>query len=193
MRAFINGKGYWSWKLAAKSHGISYETFVSRVHNQGWDRARAATEPLKQRPIFQVNNQAMTTTDIAEIAGLTMNAISHRIRRGMSPEDAMQPRMRPLNGGPNLELKKLRAKQRHNKHRDAVRQYKLSKQCHDCAGVFSASQLEFDHCRGPKHFELSRSGSKSLHTIATEIAKCDVVCANCHRLRHHKVMTTTPA
>lgn len=58
--------------------------------------------------------------------------------------------------------------------------------CTDCGHSFPAPTMEFDHVpgRGQKMFTLSRppSGADAV-MIRREIAKCDVVCANCHRAR----------
>ena len=45
--------------------------------------------------------------------------------------------------------------------------------------------MDFDHVRGTKVTILAklRSGRASLSKIEAEIAKCEVVCANCHRIR----------
>lgn len=58
--------------------------------------------------------------------------------------------------------------------------------CFDCGGRFVGHQMDFDH-RNPKEkgFTLcsGRAALKSRNQILAEAAKCDVVCANCHRLR----------
>lgn len=56
--------------------------------------------------------------------------------------------------------------------------------CVDC-GETDPIVLDFDHRDGTKKkFAISqRIGRCSLHTLLTEIAKCDVRCANCHRRR----------
>ena len=58
--------------------------------------------------------------------------------------------------------------------------------CADCGGKFDPICMDFDH-RDPtkKEFNVSqmRKGCQSLKRIINEIEKCDVVCANCHRLR----------
>lgn len=48
--------------------------------------------------------------------------------------------------------------------------------------------MDFDHIKGTKIGALSRMAGdgKPLASILAEIAKCDVVCANCHRLRTFK-------
>jgi hypothetical protein len=44
--------------------------------------------------------------------------------------------------------------------------------------------MDFDHVRGSKAGNVSEMiGSATVMALLTEIAKCDVVCANCHRLR----------
>jgi hypothetical protein len=53
--------------------------------------------------------------------------------------------------------------------------------CADCAEVYHYSQMDFDHVRGVKIGEVSQMTSKA--AILEEAAKCDVVCANCHRER----------
>jgi hypothetical protein len=55
--------------------------------------------------------------------------------------------------------------------------------CFDCGVQYPPAVMEFDHVRGVKSFEIgiSEMGRKDL---AEEIMKCDLRCANCHRLRH---------
>ena len=47
--------------------------------------------------------------------------------------------------------------------------------------------MDFDHVRGRKEFKISEAVQKAyalnIDNLHLEIAKCDVVCANCHRLR----------
>jgi hypothetical protein len=44
--------------------------------------------------------------------------------------------------------------------------------------------MDFDHARGRKLFNVgNKLTSVSLRRLRAEIAKCDIVCANCHRLR----------
>lgn len=73
--------------------------------------------------------------------------------------------------------------------------------CADCGGHFAGHQMDFDH-RDPatKNFWLcsGRAALKNRQQLLDEAAKCDVVCANCHRLRtrtRHRewLATRTPA
>lgn len=58
--------------------------------------------------------------------------------------------------------------------------------CADCGGHFPAVAMDFDH-RDPaaKHTGIAILVRKRTKPIAllSEIDKCDVVCANCHRVR----------
>jgi hypothetical protein len=58
--------------------------------------------------------------------------------------------------------------------------------CADCGGQFKPFQLEFDH-RDPstKSFNVmtGRAMLMSTERVLAEVAKCDIVCVNCHRLR----------
>lgn len=58
------------------------------------------------------------------------------------------------------------------------------KPCADCGGRFPTVCMDFDH-RDPalKSFRISEGGLRSRVSLEAEIAKCDVVCANCHRVR----------
>lgn len=59
------------------------------------------------------------------------------------------------------------------------------KPCFDCGGEFPPVVMDFDHRPGEtKSFGIGAlAGKKALELLAEEIAKCDVVCANCHRIR----------
>ena len=64
-------------------------------------------------------------------------------------------------------------------------EYLRSHPCIDC-GNTDVRVLEFDH-RGNKSFGIGNAVSSShlsWEKILVEIAKCDVRCANCHRIRH---------
>src|SRR5690349_8420205 len=61
-----------------------------------------------------------------------------------------------------------------------------SRPCADCHQRFAAPQMDFDHREGTvKAFRLTSGGAmlRPKATILDEVAKCDVVCANCHRVR----------
>jgi len=63
--------------------------------------------------------------------------------------------------------------------------------CIDC-GEGDPLRLQLDH-RGDKEFVIGKSlvgKSKSLADVQSEIAKCDVCCANCHQVKTHGEQNT---
>jgi len=66
--------------------------------------------------------------------------------------------------------------------RDWMAQYKLDAGCADCGYNEHPHALDFDHVE-EKEFNVSQGQDKSYKILKEEIAKCDVVCANCHRIR----------
>lgn len=61
-----------------------------------------------------------------------------------------------------------------------------NKPCMDCGGIFPPYVMDFDH-RDPKQkigtISRFRMCNYSREKIFAEIAKCDLVCSNCHRIR----------
>jgi hypothetical protein len=77
------------------------------------------------------------------------------------------------------------------RRRVSIREYVKAKKnipCTDCGKCYPWYVMDFDHVRGKKKFNLSRSTSifANIAAMEEEIAKCDVVCANCHRERTFK-------
>ena len=56
--------------------------------------------------------------------------------------------------------------------------------CVDCGRRFPPCVMQFDH-RDPstKAYEVTRMLMRARSVILAEVAKCDIVCANCHRIR----------
>lgn len=56
--------------------------------------------------------------------------------------------------------------------------------CADCGRRYGPEEMDFDHVRGDKRFNIS-DGRRHVAegVLRDEIAKCEVVCAVCHRLR----------
>ena len=65
--------------------------------------------------------------------------------------------------------------------------------CHDCGQRSAPYVMQFDH-RDPAtktHFVSRMIGRASTARILAEVAKCDIVCANCHRQRSYTRRTLT--
>lgn len=67
--------------------------------------------------------------------------------------------------------------------RRMLQDIKLSRGCADCGYNAHAEALDFDHVRGEKSFTISECTGKGYDKLLAEVEKCDVVCANCHRVR----------
>jgi len=56
----------------------------------------------------------------------------------------------------------------------------------DCQGIFPKECMDFDHVKGNKLFEIGPSFLRNRKEVEIEIEKCDLICANCHRIRTRK-------
>ncbi len=65
-----------------------------------------------------------------------------------------------------------------------MKEYLEAHPCTDC-GESNPWVLEFDHVRGEKKNDVGKlvCMGRAVATIEAEIAKCEVVCANCHKIR----------
>lgn len=71
------------------------------------------------------------------------------------------------------------------KNRAIIRAAK-DKPCMDCGVAYPYYVMQFDHVVGDKKFNIGLIGPTSKRsTLLEEIAKCQVVCANCHAMRTH--------
>ena len=78
-----------------------------------------------------------------------------------------------------------RNEQRKNKRRKFVWQYKLDHPtCVDCNVDYPPPVLDFDHLRD-KVANISEmvKTATPMEVLLKEIAKCEIVCSNCHRMR----------
>ena len=56
--------------------------------------------------------------------------------------------------------------------------------CMDCKISYPYYMMDFDHVRGTKHANVAELiNTLSNKRLDAEIAKCEVVCSNCHRAR----------
>lgn len=79
--------------------------------------------------------------------------------------------------------------QRQRDRRSKIRQYlqevKNNVPCADCGEKYPYYVMDFDHLpENGKEFNIAMfSKHKTLEDVKIEIAKCEVVCSNCHRAR----------
>ena len=74
------------------------------------------------------------------------------------------------------------------RRRDRIREIKKKakdKPCADCGVKYPHYVMQFDHVRGKKVITIGSATAKinSAKALHKEIAKCEVVCANCHAER----------
>lgn len=79
-------------------------------------------------------------------------------------------------------------KQKFNRQtkRQLINEIKTSKPCSDCNKFYPYYVMDFDHIIGKKLCNVSSMSSKlnsTIKNLLSEIAKCELVCANCHRQR----------
>jgi hypothetical protein len=71
---------------------------------------------------------------------------------------------------------------RYKHHRTIVDELKSSQPCADCGRRFQSAQVDFDHL-GEKTSCVGHLLGSTTEKLVAEIAKCHLVCANCHRVR----------
>jgi uncharacterized protein YktB (UPF0637 family) len=77
--------------------------------------------------------------------------------------------------------------------KDRLKKIKEASGCVDC-GITNHIMLDFDHLKDKK-YNISRMihDGFSWAAIKKEVAKCEVVCANCHRVRTYNRLTNKSA
>lgn len=96
-----------------------------------------------------------------------------------------------LNGKSHYERHKTkylqRVKYRKKTARTFILHIKAGGKCVDC-GNPDFRVLDFDHVRGDKLYDISKMPTFgiSIRSIMEEVNKCELRCANCHRIRHYE-------
>lgn len=119
--------------------------------------------------ILRLRAEGKTYDEIRDALGCSKSTISHHCGEGQKEKTVQR----------TFESRKT------IKH--FIKWYKEDKGCADCGGKFDSHVLDFDHLYD-KSFNLAnfKTHTNSLERVKEEIAKCDVVCSNCHRVRTHK-------
>lgn len=86
-------------------------------------------------------------------------------------------------GSPTRKIKVVdRRKKIRLDHQQFILDYLRNHPCVDC-GEDRIPCLDFDHVRGTKIQDVPKLIGGSLNRLISEIKKCEVRCANCHRIR----------
>lgn len=94
-------------------------------------------------------------------------------------------------GGPSSQCKtcvnnvSTEAITRMRQERKLILVTEFGNKCQDCGFTGPPFMFDFDH-RNPEEKERLVGHFRSLEKMRKEAEKCDLVCANCHRLRTHK-------
>tara|TARA_R110002110_G_scaffold36846_1_gene122458 strand:- start:13 stop:318 length:306 start_codon:yes stop_codon:yes gene_type:complete len=78
---------------------------------------------------------------------------------------------------------------RSTQKREWLNEYKKDKPCSHCGLLYEPICMDFHHV-DPKTKKATISnlvnGSHTLKKLKEEVAKCEILCAICHRLHHYK-------
>ena len=88
-------------------------------------------------------------------------------------------------------ITKARRRRITSEYKQRLREILESSECADCR-IENILVLEFDHVRGKKRGNVTTmlNYGCSWETILEEIEKCEIVCANCHRIRTYSRIKT---
>lgn len=86
-----------------------------------------------------------------------------------------------------------RQKDRRATVRRFISRFKLQRGCKVCGYRAYAEALDFDHVRGTKKYDIASCGNIRREELLLEIAKCDVLCSNCHRVRTRRRLKRRPS
>ena len=86
---------------------------------------------------------------------------------------------------------------RNKKYRAAIQTYirgiKEALPCNDCGKNYPYYVMDFDHLERKENIISFLSASGRIGALKKEIEKCEIVCANCHRIRTHKRLQASSA
>lgn len=120
--------------------------------------------------IFELRAEGKTYDEIKELIGASKGTISYHLGEGQREK----------------------TNERTNATRAIIRKWlkdqKEDNPCTDCGRYYRYYQMQFDHLpEFEKHFSLSdyKTHTKDIEVVKAEVAKCELVCANCHFERTH--------
>jgi transposase len=116
--------------------------------------------------IFRLRSEGKSYREIQSILGCSKGTIAYHLGENQRKKSSER-----------LSGSKKKIKQ-------YIRQHKESSGCIDCKEKYPYYMLDLDHINDKK-FNISKFSdfTYNLEIIKKEIEKCEVVCANCHRIR----------
>lgn len=115
--------------------------------------------------ILRLRAEGKSYREIMEILGCSKGTISYHV-------------------GPGQKIKTLaKGKQTKARRREEIAKLK-NYPCADCKGTFPPECMDFDHISGTKIAAISTLiNTAPWPVVLAELEKCELVCANCHRIR----------
>jgi hypothetical protein len=161
--------------------GKTYPPYVMDFDHR--DPSTKSFSLLADKPLLK--NREVLLAEVAKCDVVCANCHAERTWRQWATHDWGWP-----SGGKSdrIEYRRKRAKAQ----ADLLDQLRDTP-CHDCGGRFALYVMQFDH-RDPTtktHLVSQMIGHAGTARILAEVAKCDIVCANCHRQRSYVQRTMT--
>jgi len=69
-------------------------------------------------------------------------------------------------------------------NQERINKVKVARGCDRCGYNKCPVALDFHHINGDKRFGVAHCGARKWETVEDEIAKCELLCSNCHREKH---------
>ena len=89
----------------------------------------------------------------------------------------------------HYESNKQKYLERNKRYRQVIQEYvrkiKETSRCKDCDRQYPYYVMDFDHLDSKEHDISFLTSTGRIGALKQEIDKCEVVCANCHRIRSH--------
>ena len=86
----------------------------------------------------------------------------------------------------NSLAKKITTQKFQQSRRNDINAIKVARGCSVCGYNAHPAALDFNHARGEKLFNISQDTKVAWTKMLAEIDKCDVLCANCHRIHTYE-------
>lgn len=158
--------------LPAKSGTTEPTSLESEQPTSGLDFAQAVPVEQMQMNIVGDLRKCTQCGRVLPVECFTLH------RPGNSPESYRNRRCNPCRArrqsGSDLARRK-----------KAMVEAAKSRPCADCGKQWPLIAMDFDHVRGVKKYTIGTAWRWAPEdALLEEIAKCDVVCACCHRVRH---------
>ena len=86
----------------------------------------------------------------------------------------------------NAPGKKLITQKFQQSRRDLLNQIKTERGCARCGYNAHPAALDFNHVHGEKSLAIGQDPKAAWQKLMDEINKCEVLCANCHRIHTYE-------